>query len=93
MDKDNLFGDTDVISTRQVAVAFGISEADARAWAAELEIRKIGASFVWTRDDVAALAVQLEESSEDDDDSDSDDSEDDDDSDSDDGDSDDDEAS
>ena len=73
MGKDNLFGDTEVISTRQVAVAFGISEADARAWAAELEVRKIGASFVWTRDDVAALAVQLEESGDDDDEADDDD--------------------
>jgi hypothetical protein len=40
---DELFGDTKVASTPEIARAFGLSERDARAWAEELGVGKIGA--------------------------------------------------
>jgi hypothetical protein len=52
---EELFQEVNVVSTREVAAAFEISEADARDWADELGVPKIGASFVWTKPDVEAL--------------------------------------
>jgi len=58
---DELFGEVNVVSTHEVAATFDLSENDARAWADELEVAKVGASFAWTRPDVEALAKALDE--------------------------------
>jgi hypothetical protein len=60
MDIAELFQDTNVISTRVVARAFDMSENDARDWADELDVAKIGASFAWAEADVQALGSALE---------------------------------
>src|SRR3974390_772408 len=52
---EELFRGVNVVSTHQIAAAFDISEADARDWADELEVAKIGASYAWTRSDAEAL--------------------------------------
>lgn len=56
-----LFNETNVVSTREVARTFEMSETDVRAWAEELRVAKIGASFAWARADVEELAEQLDE--------------------------------
>ena len=58
---DDLFADTNVVSTHEVASALDLSEADARAWAEELDVAKIGNAFAWTPDDVDSLSDALEE--------------------------------
>jgi hypothetical protein len=56
MDEINqLFADANVVSTSEVAAVFDISEATARAWAEELDVAKVGASYAWTHEDVEAL--------------------------------------
>jgi hypothetical protein len=73
---DKLFEDTNVVSTSGVARAFDLSEAEARTWADELDVAKVGASFAWVRVDVEALAEQLDAPDEDESDVDSDDADD-----------------
>jgi hypothetical protein len=58
---DELFEDTNIASTPEIARAFSLSERDARGWAEELGVGKIGASYVWTRDDAEALVAELDE--------------------------------
>lgn len=58
-DIDELFGDVNVVATKEIATTFGLSETDARTWADELGVTKVGASFAWTREDAEALADQL----------------------------------
>src|ERR1700690_50759 len=55
-----LFQEANVISTREVAAALDISESDTRAWADELGVAKIGASYAWSLPDVEALAEALD---------------------------------
>ncbi len=64
---DDLFADTNVISTHDVAVAFDLTEADARALADDLRVAKIGASYAWAQADVEALSAELDAVSDDDD--------------------------
>ena len=61
---DELFDEVNAVSTRDVAQAFDMSEAQAREWADELGVAKIGASYAWARPDVDALAEQIEASTE-----------------------------
>ena len=55
---DELFSEANAVSTADVARAFELSEAQAREWADELGVAKVGASYAWTRPDVDALAEQ-----------------------------------
>jgi hypothetical protein len=57
---DDLFSETNVVSTRQVARAFDLSENDARNWADRLQVARVGASFAWSLPDVERLAEALE---------------------------------
>jgi hypothetical protein len=80
MNIDDLFSEVNALATRDVAAAFNMSQDEARAWADELGVAKIGASFAWTPPDVEALADQLERfDDEDEDDEDDEDDDDDDD--------------
>lgn len=58
---ESLFCETHVVSTRAVARAFDLSETDARLWAEELEVARIGSSYAWARADAEELAEELEE--------------------------------
>jgi hypothetical protein len=60
MDTQALFSQASAISTREVAAFFSISEADARTWADELDVSRVGPSFAWTIEDVEALAAELD---------------------------------
>ena len=75
---DALFVDANVVSTRHVARAFDLSESDARDWADQLDVAKVGASFAWARPDAERLAEALEneDESEDEEDEEEDESED-----------------
>ena len=76
MNAQALFSQASAISTREVAAFFSISEADARNWADDLDVSRVGPSFAWTIEDVEALAAELDtgededEEGEDDDDAD-----------------------
>jgi len=58
---ESLFCEVNVVSTHTIARAFDISEADARLWAEDLGVTKIGASYCWARPDAEALAEGIEE--------------------------------
>lgn len=58
---DELFSETNVVSTREVAAALSISEADAREMADELGVARVGHAFAWAREDVESLADELDE--------------------------------
>jgi hypothetical protein len=58
---DELFSETNVVSTREVAAALSISEADAREMADELGVARVGQAFAWAREDVESLADELDE--------------------------------
>ena len=60
MDIDNLFSETNVVSTSDVARFTDMPEAQARSWAEELAVAKVGNAFAWVREDVQALADQLD---------------------------------
>jgi hypothetical protein len=75
---DELFAEANAVGTGDVSRAFDLSEAEARTWADELGVAKIGASYAWTRPDVEALAEQIdaqEEPKDDEDDAEDDDDE------------------
>jgi hypothetical protein len=57
---ENLFLEGPVLTTPQVARFFELSEADARVWARELHVSKVGASYAWSEDDVRRLEEELE---------------------------------
>jgi hypothetical protein len=57
---DDLFSEDNAVGSRDVAQAFDMSEHEARSWADELGVAKIGASFAWTREDVDALVAELD---------------------------------
>ena len=57
---DELFSDANAVATHDVAAAFDMSENEARDWASELGVARIGASFAWTRVDVEELQEQLD---------------------------------
>ena len=70
---EDLFEDTMVVSTSDVVRAVRISEPEAREWAEELGVAKIGAAFGWTKPDVIALCDGLDELADEDDEEDEDD--------------------
>jgi hypothetical protein len=57
---DDLFEESDFVTTPAVADFAGISPSSARAFAADLGLPRAGPSFVWRRDDVEALLDTLE---------------------------------
>jgi hypothetical protein len=71
MDIDDLFSETGVLSTSDVAHFFDVSETEARQWADELGVARIGASFAWVRENVEDLRDRLESDTEGDDDAES----------------------
>ena len=73
MDTQALFSQASAISTREVAAFFSISEADARTWADDLDVSRVGPSFAWTIEDVEALAAELDAGDDDDEEEDDDD--------------------
>ncbi|MCL2447881.1 MAG: hypothetical protein FWD17_02915 [Polyangiaceae bacterium] len=54
-----MFADVDVVSTTEIANAFELNEADARAYAAELGVAKVGTNYAWLVDDAEDLADEL----------------------------------
>lgn len=60
----------DLRSTSDVADEQGVSEAEAREWAAMNGVSMIGTAYVWTETDVEDFAADLEEDEEDDEDED-----------------------
>lgn len=56
----DLFSRASVVATAAVARFVGLSEADARAFADEIGVARIGASFAWTKMDVETLLERLE---------------------------------
>lgn len=58
---DDLFADSKVVSTPEVARAAQIPEAEVRARAGDLGVARVGASYAWTRDDAEALFDDLDE--------------------------------
>jgi hypothetical protein len=57
---EDLFIDSPVATTPEVARFFEISESEARAWGAELGVSKVGASYAWSEDDVRRLEEEFE---------------------------------
>ena len=55
-----LFDGTEVVATHDVATAYDLSENTVRAYAEDLEVARIGASFAWVQSDVEALEEQLD---------------------------------
>lgn len=58
---NRLFCDQDFATTPQVSRTIGISEAQGRAYAAEIGVGRAGPSYIWSRDDVAELLDLLDE--------------------------------
>ncbi len=74
---DSLFAEANVVSTHDVAAAYQLSENEVRAYADDLAVARIGASFAWAQSDVEGLEDLLEEPEpEDDEDGDEDENED-----------------
>ena len=57
---DDLFEDSDFVTTPAVADFAGISDSSARAFTADIGVARAGPSFVWCRDDVEVLLDTLE---------------------------------
>ena len=68
-----MFEDRNVVGTVDVARQFELSEVEARYWAEELAVAKIGNSYAWAEPDVEELRDRLEDETVDDTDSDEDD--------------------
>lgn len=68
MNDDELFDETNVVGTPELAEAVGVTEADARAWARDHGVARIGNAFAWSREDADALIDDFEQESDDDDD-------------------------
>ncbi|MGH7434757.1 MAG: hypothetical protein ACRENE_03705 [Polyangiaceae bacterium] len=58
---------TRAVGSRAVAQALDLSEAETRAWADELGVAKIGASWAWTQPDVEMLLAEIAPDGEDED--------------------------
>ena len=48
------------MSTKDLAAAFGLSEAEVRAFADDLDAGKAGNAHAWTKEDVEALAAEID---------------------------------
>jgi hypothetical protein len=71
---DDMFEDSEVLSTPEVARGLGISESRARSYATENDVSRLGAAYAWNRDDVGDLLSELEQDTDLDDDEEPDDS-------------------
>ncbi len=60
--------DVALMTTAEVAEEAEVSEAEARAWAEDNGVQRIGNAFAWTPQDVADFLDDLDEMDEDDDD-------------------------
>jgi hypothetical protein len=60
---DDLFEDSTFVTTPSVARFARLSEAQTRAMAADLDVAKAGAAYVWSPTDVEALLDQLDDDS------------------------------
>lgn len=70
-------GDNDLMSTAEVAAEADVTETDARSWAQDNGVQRVGTQFVWTGSDREDFNADLDSDGEGDDEGDDEDADDD----------------